>query len=242
MATEWYVRRKEKKLGPFSNKDLRKLVTAGKLAPSDLIWREGLADWVAASRVESLFEPVAETTTHGVGATADSTAGSINDSSPEPAISSEEAGEEEYASEGFDDDDLPPLPPIVPGRAADETSASAKRGRTSSNSAIARLDSAERLCWWLRFYASVNFAFSIFIATPMFLFGLFAFLWNLAEMMDDVTTAQNTPPSEQILHSFGLMGSAANIVFALLCFMLMNVFTLACHWGAEVLTLLKLRR
>ncbi len=242
MPTEWYVRRNEKKLGPFSNKDLRKLAAAGKLAPADLVWKEGLGDWVAASRVESLFETVSETVSHHVGATADSAVESHDASISDEKTGADGLNDSELSADEFDDHDLPPLPPITLGRTLDQTAATATHGLDLSSSRELKLDSAERLSWWLRFYASVNFASSLFIATPLFLFGLYAFLWNLSRLAEGVTVVGNMSPAEHFFYSVGLVGALTNVVMALLGFMLMNVFTLACHWGAEVLNLLKLRR
>ena len=58
MSAQWYVRRgDEEKKGPFAAADLRSAAAHGKLLPEDLLWKEGLTDWVPALRVNGLFAP-----------------------------------------------------------------------------------------------------------------------------------------------------------------------------------------
>jgi hypothetical protein len=51
----WYVRKGTKKLGPFSNAEMRGLASSGKLAPEDMIWKDGLAAWAKASKLKGVF-------------------------------------------------------------------------------------------------------------------------------------------------------------------------------------------
>jgi len=51
----WYVRKGIKKLGPFSNAEMRGLASSGKLVPEDMIWKDGLDGWVKASRLKVAF-------------------------------------------------------------------------------------------------------------------------------------------------------------------------------------------
>lgn len=56
---EWYYQKNEKKRGPVDTASLKRMAIDGELDPSDLIWREGLAQWVPASQAKGLFpEPV----------------------------------------------------------------------------------------------------------------------------------------------------------------------------------------
>ena len=60
---EWFYAQEGRQLGPISPEELRRLADAGELATTDLVWREGLAEWVPAIRVKGLFdgeEPVEE--------------------------------------------------------------------------------------------------------------------------------------------------------------------------------------
>jgi hypothetical protein len=52
---EWHYTRGEKKSGPVSATELRRLASAGELSPDDLIWREGMNEWTAARHVRGLF-------------------------------------------------------------------------------------------------------------------------------------------------------------------------------------------
>ena len=61
MTTEWYLQNGDARLGPFTPKQLRELATLSKLAPDDLVWRDGLEQPVEASRLKGLFDSVAPT-------------------------------------------------------------------------------------------------------------------------------------------------------------------------------------
>jgi hypothetical protein len=54
-GSKYYIRRKEKQRGPFSSRQLRKLVRDGQLDPTDLIWRKGFKDWKPAAKARGLF-------------------------------------------------------------------------------------------------------------------------------------------------------------------------------------------
>lgn len=55
MADEWYYSRDKQQLGPVTRSRLGDLAAAGDLRPGDLVWRDGMAEWVAASRVQGLI-------------------------------------------------------------------------------------------------------------------------------------------------------------------------------------------
>lgn len=59
MASEWFYRVDDKKRGPVGSADLKRLADSGVIKPADLIWKEGLAGWVAASSIKGLFPQVA---------------------------------------------------------------------------------------------------------------------------------------------------------------------------------------
>jgi hypothetical protein len=50
--TEWYLARDSQQFGPLSDVELKKFVELGHLRPTDLLWRQGFADWRPAA---SLF-------------------------------------------------------------------------------------------------------------------------------------------------------------------------------------------
>lgn len=56
MAQQWYVCFDgEKKLGPFSAAELQAFASTGNLAPSDMVWHEGMSQWQPADKVKGLF-------------------------------------------------------------------------------------------------------------------------------------------------------------------------------------------
>ena len=77
MANEYFYARGEEQFGPVSGGQLKALATSGELEPTDLVWKEGMPDWVEARRIKGLFPPAAATAaptrptpTRPVGATA----------------------------------------------------------------------------------------------------------------------------------------------------------------------------
>jgi hypothetical protein len=59
MQAEWFYTTNQKQMGPISWQELRDLVTIGKLKSHDLVWCEGMAEWVRASDQEGLFPEAA---------------------------------------------------------------------------------------------------------------------------------------------------------------------------------------
>jgi hypothetical protein len=55
MGQEWYYQHNGQKHGPVSGASLKQLAAAGKLQPTDLIWKEGMAKGVPARSVKGLF-------------------------------------------------------------------------------------------------------------------------------------------------------------------------------------------
>ena len=55
MEAQWHYTDQGQRLGPVSSSQLKQLATSGRLQPSDLVWKEGMAQWVAASQVKGLF-------------------------------------------------------------------------------------------------------------------------------------------------------------------------------------------
>jgi hypothetical protein len=52
---QWWYARDDEQLGPLSPTELRRLAAGGGLAPTDLVWREGLSEWAPAGRIKGLF-------------------------------------------------------------------------------------------------------------------------------------------------------------------------------------------
>jgi tetratricopeptide (TPR) repeat protein len=55
MAQEWYYSKDGERQGPVTPQQLKQLAASGDLQPTDLIWKEGMDDWVQASKVKRLF-------------------------------------------------------------------------------------------------------------------------------------------------------------------------------------------
>lgn len=56
--TQWHIARGDKKHGPVTQESLQQIARNGKLRPTDLLWREGMGEWVLASSVPGLFPAV----------------------------------------------------------------------------------------------------------------------------------------------------------------------------------------
>lgn len=48
---QWYYSKNGAQLGPVSESELRAKIASGEVQPTDLVWRDGMTDWLAASRV-----------------------------------------------------------------------------------------------------------------------------------------------------------------------------------------------
>lgn len=55
MADEWHYSIQGNRSGPVGGAELKRLADSGQLSPADLVWKEGLQNWVAASNVKGLF-------------------------------------------------------------------------------------------------------------------------------------------------------------------------------------------
>lgn len=55
MSEQWYVYKDQKQQGPYSFKQLTEQINSGEVTPEDLVWKEGMADWVKAELVEGLI-------------------------------------------------------------------------------------------------------------------------------------------------------------------------------------------
>ena len=60
MAAEWHYSNDGQEHGPVSASVLKNLAKSGALLPSDLIWKEGMAEWTPAGKVKGLFVSPAE--------------------------------------------------------------------------------------------------------------------------------------------------------------------------------------
>ncbi len=62
MARQWYYATGDEQHGPVSAAEMRQLAADGELGPDDLIWTDGMDDWVAARSVSgmSFAPPIAD--------------------------------------------------------------------------------------------------------------------------------------------------------------------------------------
>lgn len=58
MSEKWYYSRGDSTVGPVSAPELKRLASVGQLGPTDLVWKEGMRDWVAADQVKGLIAVV----------------------------------------------------------------------------------------------------------------------------------------------------------------------------------------
>lgn len=52
---QWYSGRDGQQYGPFEEAQMKSMVADGRVLSSDLVWREGMPQWVPASNVPELF-------------------------------------------------------------------------------------------------------------------------------------------------------------------------------------------
>ena len=93
MATQWYYAVEGQEHGPVGPAELKQLAASGQLSRQDLVWREGLTDWVEARQLKALWTPAPVRTPAAVPAGGASIAddadrgeyGLADDQSPPPA-------------------------------------------------------------------------------------------------------------------------------------------------------------
>ena len=50
----WYYSKNGTQLGPVAEEELRGKIASGEIAPTDLVWKEGMSDWLPAANVPGL--------------------------------------------------------------------------------------------------------------------------------------------------------------------------------------------
>lgn len=55
MAEQWHYSKDNQQHGPVSAARLKELAASGELAPTDLVWKNGMADWQPAAKLKGLF-------------------------------------------------------------------------------------------------------------------------------------------------------------------------------------------
>ncbi len=54
---EWFYAKNNEKQGPVSGSQLKSMVVSGEVAGADLVWCEGMADWIPANEVQNFDDP-----------------------------------------------------------------------------------------------------------------------------------------------------------------------------------------
>ena len=54
---QWYYSKNSTQLGPVSYAELRAKISSGEILPTDMVWREGMTDWVTVSNALELAFP-----------------------------------------------------------------------------------------------------------------------------------------------------------------------------------------
>jgi hypothetical protein len=55
MADQWYFAKGQEKFGPFTALEMREYAVSGRILPTDMVWKEGVATGALAGRVKNLF-------------------------------------------------------------------------------------------------------------------------------------------------------------------------------------------
>ena len=55
MNPDWFYSVGDSRQGPVTEDELRRLASDGTLKPSDLVWKDGMPDWVEARTIDALF-------------------------------------------------------------------------------------------------------------------------------------------------------------------------------------------
>lgn len=91
---EWYYSAGDGvQRGPIDAAGLKRLAAAGRLSPSDLVWREGMTEWAPASKVAGLFAAAAA----APPAKPPSSMGAASDFAPFPDAQPRPVGRRAYA-------------------------------------------------------------------------------------------------------------------------------------------------
>jgi len=148
--SKWYVAIDGKQRGPISSLDLRKLVKLKRLKPSDLLWKEGLSDWVEAGSIQGLFAPVSSSKRPSKSPPAENKRRPRPQDEEEPI--SEELEEEPLDEEDIDDEDEEP-PEEAPRNKSKRKKKKKKKVRVNLEDRIAHSGPAG---FWIRVAAFIS--------------------------------------------------------------------------------------
>ena len=55
MSEQWYYTKGRQKVGPISADELKQLAASGQLSRTDLVWTDGMPEWIPAAKRKGLF-------------------------------------------------------------------------------------------------------------------------------------------------------------------------------------------
>jgi TM2 domain-containing membrane protein YozV len=103
VSQEWYYSVDGDRQGPVSGAELKKLAEAGTLKATDLVWKDGMADWVAAKSIKGLFGG----SSAAAAAPASSKSGEQAKARPAPADEDDRPSRARRRDEDEEEDDRP---------------------------------------------------------------------------------------------------------------------------------------
>ena len=56
---QWHYTSRGAQAGPVETAELKRMAQSGQIQPNDMVWKDGMPEWVQASRVKGLFDPAA---------------------------------------------------------------------------------------------------------------------------------------------------------------------------------------
>jgi hypothetical protein len=71
--SEWHYSKNNQQLGPVTSTQLRQLAGSGQIHPTDMVWKDGMPDWVPAGKIKGLFATNATARPSAAAATATAT-------------------------------------------------------------------------------------------------------------------------------------------------------------------------
>jgi hypothetical protein len=71
--SEWHYAKDNQQLGPVTSTQLRQLAGSGQIHPTDMVWKDGMPDWVPAGKIKGLFATPAAPRSSAAVATATAT-------------------------------------------------------------------------------------------------------------------------------------------------------------------------
>ena len=83
--SEWHYSSNGQQMGPVNSAQLKQLAASGELLATDMVWKDGMADWAPASRIKGLFSKAAVPGPTGGGGNATATTIPVTPAAARPA-------------------------------------------------------------------------------------------------------------------------------------------------------------